>query len=176
MRYLLLATLLAVAASFAGPAQAEKFPSWPLNATCDTADWQCPQFELRARGKVSGVWNTLPPDVQRKCIDEVKTLEPSYRLLGECLALEMQELLKNQQRKADDGEVVHDTPKAKVAVEQVAPEPQPEPQAPQAQPAPQVPAPPPVEQAAPPQPETPAPSPDSSAPQSEPAPQTPQAQ
>ncbi len=169
MRSLFMATLLAATALSAPPAQAVEFPDWPLNATCNTTDWQCPRFELRARGAVSGVWKTLPPDVQTKCINEVKALEPSYRLLGDCLALEMQELLKNQQRKEDDGEVVHDTPKAKVAVEQAPPEPQPEPQAPQAQPAPQVPAAPPVEQAAPPQPETPAPQP-------QPEPQTPQPQ
>ena len=122
MKYLFLATLLAVAASFAGPAQAVTFPNWPVSAACDTADWQCPQFERRARGKVSGVWRTLPPEVQKKCIDEVKTLEPSYRLLSDCLALEMQELLKNQQRRADNGEVIHDTPKAKTEAERFAPQ------------------------------------------------------
>lgn len=173
MRSLFLAALLATTALAARPAQAVEFPDWPLNATCNTADSQCPRFELRARGEVSGVWRTLPPDVQNKCVDEVKALEPSYRLLGDCLALEMQELLKNQQRKEENGEVVHDTPPAKVAVEQTAPEPQPEPQAPQVQPAPQVPAAPPVEQAAPQQPETPAPQ---AQPQPQTEPQTPQPQ
>lgn len=148
MKYVFVASLLAAAALLPRVAQALDFPDWPLNATCDTTDLQCPRFEQRARGEVSGVWRTLPPQVQEKCLSEVKTLEPSYRLLGDCLALEMQELLKNQQRRADNGEVVYDTPKAKVAVEQVAPQPEPqapptppEPQASQSQPVPRAPQP-----------------------------------
>jgi len=122
-KFLTIASLIA-AAIFAGPAQADDFPNWPLSATCNTADLQCPHFELRARGQISGVWPTLPPEARSKCLDEVKALEPSYRLLEGCLTLAMQDLLANQQRHPEGGDVMHDTPKAKSEAERFAPKPQ----------------------------------------------------
>ena len=124
MRNILTIASLTAAAIFAGPALANDFPNWPLSATCNTADLQCPRFEQRARGEISGVWPTLPPEARSKCLDEVKALEPSYRLLQGCLTLAMQDLLTNQQRHSEGGDVMHDTPKAKSEAEQSAPKPQ----------------------------------------------------
>lgn len=101
------------AASLASAAHAQEFPSWPLSATCDTAELHCPRYEVHARGKVSGVWPSLPPKVRTQCLSEIRALQPSYRLLHNCLANAMQELLKNQARNPPTGKVVHLTPKAK---------------------------------------------------------------
>ena len=119
MRNILTVAILAAAAIASRPVQAQDFPNWPLSAICNTADVHCPRFEQRARGQVSGVWNTLSPKVRENCLDEMKALEPSYRLLGDCLALAKQESLKNQQRHPEGGEVVHDTPAAKVETETI---------------------------------------------------------
>lgn len=117
MKIFLTAAIFVVAGLVSRPAQAQEFPNWPLSATCDNADLQCPRFEQRARGEASGVWNTLPPKVRENCLNEVEALEPSYRLLSDCLALAMQESLKNQQRNPEGGDVVHDTPAAKTEAE-----------------------------------------------------------
>ena len=119
MRNFLTVVIFATAVFVWHPAQAQEFPSWPLSATCNTADLHCPRFEQRARGEISGVWNTLPPKVRESCLSEVKALEPSYRLLSDCLAIAMQESLKNQQRSPQGGEVVHDTPAAKTESETI---------------------------------------------------------
>ena len=57
------------------------------------------RFEQFARGQISGTWKTLPPDARASCIAETQKVEKSYRLLQNCLANAMQELLRNQHDK-----------------------------------------------------------------------------
>jgi hypothetical protein len=132
MKRILAILTMSVALLFSVAAQAQDFPDWPLSATCNTSNSHCPGFEARARGEVSGVWATLPPKLRTQCLGEVKALQPSYRLLNSCLAIAMQEHLRDQHRKPPTGKVVHKTPMAK------RPEPPaPPPPAPLAEPAPQ---------------------------------------
>ena len=122
---------LSTALPFAGGAMAQEFPAWSIAQACK-GDVTCPGFELLARGQVSGVWKTLPPELAAKCTTDVAAVDKSYRLLQDCLANAMQELLKNQHRKPPVGDVVQMTPKAKIK----APPP-PAPPAPASEPAPQ---------------------------------------
>lgn len=133
MKRILAILTMSVALLFSVAAQAQDFPDWPLSATCNTSNSHCPGFEARARGEVSGVWATLPPKLRTQCLGEVKALQPSYRLLNSCLAIAMQEHLRDQHRKPPTGKVVHKTPMAK-RPEPPAPPPPP---APLAEPAPQ---------------------------------------
>jgi hypothetical protein len=137
MKKILAIMAFSVAMQLSGIAQAQDIPKWPLSATCDTSELQCPRYEVFARGKVSGVWATLPPKVRQQCLDEIKALQPSYRLLKSCLANAMQLLLRDQHRKPPSGKVVHMTPKAKrPAPPAPAPTPEPAPAPAPASPAP----------------------------------------
>ncbi len=131
MKRILAVLAISTVMPFSGIAQAQEFPSWPLTQTCMSGDSSCGRFEQFARGQISGTWTTLPPKVRASCVTQTESVEKSYRLLQSCLANAMQVLLKNQQRKADDGKVVHLTPKAKMKAPPPAPAP-----APVAEPAP----------------------------------------
>ena len=85
--------------SHAAAAHAQDFPKWSLSKTCKSGDDSCTRFEQFARGQISGTWKTLPPDARASCIAETQKVEKSYRLLQNCLANAMQELLRNQHRK-----------------------------------------------------------------------------
>lgn len=88
------AIILALAFCYAAPAQAQEFPSWPASATCASAEVNCAMYERHARGQTSGVWTSLPPDIREQCIRETEEIQPSYRILYDCLATEMQRLAK----------------------------------------------------------------------------------
>jgi hypothetical protein len=103
MKRLLTIVAISAVVPFFGTAQAEEFPAWSYSQVCNTSELHCPRYEAHARGKVSGVWPTLPPEVRKQCLDEIRALQPSYRLLHNCLANAMQELLKGQNRRALDG-------------------------------------------------------------------------
>ncbi len=81
---------LAIAMPVAGDASAQELPGWSLSQTCKAGDDSCRRFELKARGEVSGVWETLPPDARSTCLAQTEKVEKSYRLLIHCLANEMQ--------------------------------------------------------------------------------------
>lgn len=77
-----------------GAAFAQDLPGWGVNASCSAGDDFCVRFEQRARGEVSGVWDTVPPGVRSACISETGAIEKSYRLLQDCLANKMLDLMK----------------------------------------------------------------------------------
>jgi hypothetical protein len=110
-------TLLAVGATvaFCGTALAQDFPGWRLKDACSAGDDACPRFEQFARGQVSGIWETLPPEARAACVAETEKVEKSYRLLYDCLANEMRQMMAGQVNKADDGKVVQLTPPAKAS-------------------------------------------------------------
>ena len=89
MKKLLPVLAFAAAISLAGGAMAQNRPNWNIAKTC-AGDITCPRFEQLARGQVSGVWDTLPPDARSTCIADTEKVEQSYRLLLDCLANEMQ--------------------------------------------------------------------------------------
>lgn len=89
MKKLLAVMAFALAVPVSGGAQAQDFPSWSLRAMCK-GDVTCPRFEQHARGQISGVWSTLPPDARSSCMAETEKVDKSYRLLMDCLANEMQ--------------------------------------------------------------------------------------
>ncbi|MDH3579032.1 MAG: hypothetical protein OEM91_00200 [Hyphomicrobiales bacterium] len=99
MKKLLAAIVFALALPGAGDALAQDFPSWSLSAICKD-DFSCPRFEQHARGQISGIWPTLPPDARSTCMAETEKVEQSYRLLMDCLANEMQRRVRlgQQQR------------------------------------------------------------------------------
>ena len=138
MKRILAVLAISAVMPFSGAAQAQDFPEWPLRSICNTGELNCPRYEVHTRGKVSGVWASLPPEVRKQCLGEIKALQPSYRLLKSCLANAMQELLRDQHRKPPSGQVVHKTPAAKTPA---PPEPAPATPAP-VTPAPVTPAPP----------------------------------
>jgi hypothetical protein len=144
MKRILAVLAISAVMPFSGAAQAQDFPEWPLRSICNTGELNCPRYEVHTRGKVSGVWASLPPEVRKQCLGEIKALQPSYRLLKSCLANAMQELLRDQHRKPPSGQVVHKTPMAKrpEPPAPVAPPAPPAEPAPQATPAPATPAPP----------------------------------
>ena len=88
MRKIIVLAGLSIALPFAAAA-AQDLPKWPTAAACSPGDDACPAFESEYRGQVSGVWNTLPPDIRGKCLEDTARIEPSYRLLYDCLANEM---------------------------------------------------------------------------------------
>lgn len=100
---------------FAGGTQsnAAEFPNWRLSETCKPGDSSCVRFEQLARGQISGTWKTLPAEILAGCVIETKSVEKSYRLLQSCLANAMQEILKDQQRSPEGGDVVQLTPMVK---------------------------------------------------------------
>lgn len=176
MKRLFAVIALSAVMPLAGAAQAQSFPDWPLRQTCKSGDNSCARFEQSTRGQISGVWKTLPPKQRANCVAETQKIEKSYRLLQNCLANAMKELLRDQHRKPPSGKVVHMTPKAKIP----APPPPPPPPAPEPAPPPPPPAPEPVappppppapEPAAPPAPEPAAPA--APAPAAGPAPSSP---
>jgi hypothetical protein len=117
---------------FSGIAQAEVFPDWRNHQMCNAGDSICVRYEQFARGQISGTWRTLPQKHQAACIAEAEKIGKSYRLLQGCLAIAMQEHLRDQHRNPPTGDVVHKTPMAK-RPEPPAPEPAPAP-APAAEP------------------------------------------
>lgn len=96
-RFLALAAL-AIAVPAGDTARAQAFPDWSVKQICQPGDSGCPRFELRARGEVSGLWPTLPPDARSTCLAETERVERSYRLLIDCLAGEMQRRARAAQR------------------------------------------------------------------------------
>lgn len=90
MKNFMFAVALICAGLLAGGAAAQEFPGWSLRHTCKSGDDSCRAFELRTRGKVSGIWSTLPPDARSTCLAQTEKVEKSYRLLMDCLANEMQ--------------------------------------------------------------------------------------
>lgn len=83
---------------FSGLAAAQDVPGWPTAGACSKGDDACPAFESEYKGQVTGVWNTLPPDVRSACVSETEQIEKSYRLLYDCLANKMLERMKKQQQ------------------------------------------------------------------------------
>lgn len=98
MRKTIIAVALAAVIPAAGAASAQEVPGWPLRQTCKSGDDSCRAFELRTRGKISGIWATLPPDARSTCLAETEKVEKSYRLLLDCLANEMQRRVQLQAR------------------------------------------------------------------------------
>lgn len=78
---------------FAGHAQAQDFPNLSIKQACKD-DVICWRFEQHARGQVSGIWPTLPPDVRSTCLGEIGQVDQSYRLLMGCLTNEMQQRVR----------------------------------------------------------------------------------
>jgi hypothetical protein len=140
MKKILAVLAISALMPFSGAAQAQDFPGWSLSKTCKTGDSSCVRFETFARGQISGTWKTLPPKQRAACIAETEEIGKSYRLLQGCLAIAMQELLRDQHRKPPSGEVVQLTPAAKTP-EPPAPTPAPPP-APETPATPATPAPP----------------------------------
>ncbi len=99
MKRLLTIVAISVVVPLSGIAQTEEFPAWSNSQVCNTGELHCPRYEAHARGKASGVWATLPPEVRKQCLDEIRALQPSYRLLNNCLSNAMQELLRGQHRR-----------------------------------------------------------------------------
>lgn len=89
MKKLLAVLAFTLVAPYSGDALAQVFPDWSLRTICK-GDITCPRFEQHARGQISGVWPTLPPDARSKCMAETEKVEASYRLLMDCMANEMQ--------------------------------------------------------------------------------------
>lgn len=114
MKKIIATLVLSAAIPFAGAALAQELPGWPTNSGCSAGDNACPAFESEYRGQVSGVWNTLPPDVRSTCVSETAAFEKSYRLLYDCLANKMQENMKGQARGPEGGQVVNMTPPANI--------------------------------------------------------------
>lgn len=123
MKKILAAMAFSLVIPFSSVVKANDFPNWPVSATCKSGDSSCARFETLVRGEVSGVWNTLPPKARAACVSETESVERSYRLLQSCLANAMQEILKDQQRSPEGGEVVQLTPMAKRPEPEPAPEP-----------------------------------------------------
>lgn len=114
MRKIIALAALSIALSTGAAAAATApLPDWPANAACSPGDDACPAFESEYKGRVSGIWRTLPPKVRGECVSSTETFMKSYRLLYDCLASEMHTLLKNQQLNPDHGEVVNLTPPAR---------------------------------------------------------------
>ncbi len=131
MKRILAVLAISAVMPFSGAAQAQDFPGWSLSKTCKSGDSSCVRFETFARGQISGTWKTLPPKVRAACVAETGGVEKSYRLLQGCLSNAMQELLRDQHRKPESGQVVHLTPAAKTPQEPAAATPAtPEPPAP----------------------------------------------
>ncbi len=89
MRKLLAVMAFALVAPYSGSALAQDFPNWSLRTICK-GEITCPRFEQHARGQISGIWPTLPPDARSTCLAETEKVEKSYRLLMDCLTNEMQ--------------------------------------------------------------------------------------
>ena len=98
MRKLLALCALAIAVPAGNSASAQVFPSWKLNKVCKAGDSGCIRFEQHARGQISGIWPTLPPDARSTCLAETEKVQRSYRQLMDCLALEMQRRARAAQR------------------------------------------------------------------------------
>ncbi len=113
MKRILAVLAISTVMPFSGAAQAQDFPGWSLSKTCRPGDSSCVRFETFARGQISGTWKTLPPKVRAACVAETGGVEKSYRLLQGCQSNAMQELLRDQHRKPESGQVVHLTPAAK---------------------------------------------------------------
>lgn len=94
--------ILAFSASvpLSGAALAQELPGWSTKAGCSAGDDACPFFEADARGKVSGVWSTLPPKIRAECVSETETVGKSYRLLFDCLANKMQVHMRGQSQRS----------------------------------------------------------------------------
>ena len=113
MKKILAVLAISAVMPFSGAAQAQDFPGWSLTQTCMSGESSCARYEQFARGQISGTWKTLPPKQRVDCIAETEKIGKSYRLLQGCLAIAMQELLRDQHRKLPSGEVVQLTPAAK---------------------------------------------------------------
>jgi hypothetical protein len=100
MKKFIAAFAIAAALPLSDAAFAQDLPDWPLSETCNPAEFNCAKFETFARGQASGIWGTVPPKVREQCIGEVGALQPSYRLLYDCLANKMQELMRGQTQRS----------------------------------------------------------------------------
>ncbi len=87
-----LAVFAASIATPATPTPDVELPKWRIADICenDSAAGYCRVAENNARNSVSGNWPLLPPDWRKACLATIKApLEPSWRLLGECLEARM---------------------------------------------------------------------------------------
>lgn len=100
MKNFVAAIAIATALPLSGTALAQDMPSWPTSAACSPGDAWCDLYERRTRVEVAGVWETIPPDVRSACISETEAVEKSYRLLSDCLANKMQELMRGQTQRS----------------------------------------------------------------------------
>lgn len=80
-----------VAVLAAAPALAQDLPNWRPGKICakDSAAGQCLLFERRAQYDVSASWLILPAVVRETCLARFTApLEPSWRILGDCIEIE----------------------------------------------------------------------------------------
>lgn len=82
----------ALVAVFAAiPSLAQDLPNWRPGQICanDSASGQCLLFERRAQYDVSASWLILPAAVRETCLARFAApLEPSWRILGDCIEIE----------------------------------------------------------------------------------------
>jgi hypothetical protein len=75
----------------AAPVAAQNLPDWQPRNICssDSAKGQCLLFEQRAKNNVTASWSILPQSARATCLAQVKPpLEPSWRILGDCIEIE----------------------------------------------------------------------------------------
>lgn len=113
--FIILAFLMAM--PLASGALAQDFPKWSLDAACNAGDDTCRPFEAEARGKISGIWPTLPPNARSQCVSETED-DKSYRELYGCLVMHMGKRLTRSWQRPEDRdegpvEPVNLTPAAK---------------------------------------------------------------
>lgn len=93
------------------PAPAQALPEWQPRSICskDSARGQCALFERRARGDVSASWDILPKTVRQTCLTKLlPPLDPSWRLLADCIEIEGRRahVLLRQKREAREQALV----------------------------------------------------------------------
>lgn len=72
----------------AGPAVAERLPTWDVASICrnDSAPGQCRIAEAQAMNTISATWDLLPTDVRSACLAEVRApADHSWRILASCI-------------------------------------------------------------------------------------------
>ena len=75
----------------AAPSSAQALPNWRPGNICaqDSARGQCLLFERRAQYDVAASWRVIPEAVRSTCLTRfTPPLEPSWRILGDCIEIE----------------------------------------------------------------------------------------
>ncbi|MDX2290541.1 MAG: OmpA family protein [Hyphomicrobiaceae bacterium] len=83
--------LAGIAATLAIPARADGLPDWDIDALCarEAAAGQCIVLEAQARRTLSGGWPVLPVEYRSTCLKTVTAPHVSYRLLSQCIEVEV---------------------------------------------------------------------------------------